>query len=382
MTLETFWFCIIGVLWTGYFVLEGFDFGVGMSFATLGKSKADDKEGGDKRRRLLLNTIGPFWDGNEVWLLTAGGATFAAFPAWYATLFSGFYLALLLVLVALIVRNMGIDYRGKRDSARWRAGWDWCIMLGSLLPPLLLGVGLTNMVFGVPITMDAQQNAHFTGNLFTLLNVPGLLGGLTFVALSLTHGSHFIALKTDGPVRAEARAAATKYGLVTAVLAVILLLWMNIKTGSPASWVATVLAAVALLAAIYFNTRDKEGFAFIGTTLTWALAVATYFLAMFPDVMPSTTRDEWSLTVHNAASSHLTLQIMTGAALVFTPIAIAYTAWNYWVFRKRLTTDVIPEAHDPLVPIEPEAVAAAQPGRSTAGTTGTSGRHTGGSHEA
>lgn len=359
MTLETFWFIIIGVLWTGYFVLEGFDFGVGMSFATLGRGK--DPQDTNLRRRVLLNTIGPFWDGNEVWLLTAGGATFAAFPAWYATLFSGFYLALLLILGALIVRNMGFDYRGKRDSATWRKGWDLCIMIGSLLPPLLLGVGLTNMVFGVPIKMDAHQNFQYTGNLFTLLNVPGLLGGLTFVALALTHGSHFIALKVTGPMRAEARTAATRYGIVTAVLAVVLLLWMNLKTGSTGSWITMVLAAVALLAGLFFNFKDAEGKAFIGTTLTWAFAVATYFFAMYPDVMPSSTRSAWSLTVHNAASSHLTLQIMTGAALVFTPIALAYTAWNYWVFRKRITVSQIPPAHDPLIPITAEEVASAQP---------------------
>ena len=350
MSLETFWFILIAVLWTGYFVLEGFDFGVGQSLPLLGKRKAvQDGEDPEKRRRVLLTTIGPFWDGNEVWLLTAGGATFAAFPAWYATMFSGLYLPLLLVLVALILRNIGLEYRGKRDSETWRKRWDACIIGASFAVPLLLGVGLTSLVMGLPITQNSLGDFQFTGNLFTLLfNGPALLGGLVFVALSLTHGLHFIALKTAGNVRQEARTLATKAGLATAVLAVILLLWINVKTGSVASWITTVIAALALLAGIWFNTKGKEGLAFIGTTVTWMMAVATYFLALFPDVMPSSTRDEWSLTVTNASSSHLTLQIMTGAALVFTPIVLLYTAWNYWVFRKRITVDHIPPATDPL----------------------------------
>ncbi|MBC9957900.1 cytochrome d ubiquinol oxidase subunit II [Yimella sp. cx-51] len=346
MSLETLWFIIIGVLWTGYFVLEGFDFGVGMSLPFLGKGK--NAEESDKRKRVLLTTIGPFWDGNEVWLLTAGGATFAAFPAWYGTMFSGFYLALLLILVALIVRNMGFEYRHKRDSDAWRKGWDLCIIIGSLLPPLLFGVALTNLVRGVPITQDSLQEFIYTGSLFTLLNPMSLLGGLVFVGLSLTHGMHFIALKTTGEIRQEANAFATKAGLVTAVLAVALLLWVGLTTGTTGSWITTVLAAVSLLAAIFFNTKGAEGKAFIGTTLTWALAVATYFLALFPAVMPSSTSSKYDLTVTNAASSHLTLQIMTGAALVFTPIALAYTAWNYWVFRKRISVEHIPPAIDPL----------------------------------
>lgn len=347
MSLETFWFILVGVLWAGFFVLEGFDFGVGMSLPLLGKDES--KVEADKRRRTLLTTIGPHWDGNEVWLLTAGGATFAAFPAWYGTLFSGFYLPLLLVLVALILRNMGLEYRHKRDSDKWRAGWDACIVGGSVAAPLLLGVGLTNVILGVPMEQDQWQEWLFTGNLFTLLfNGPALIGGLVFVGLSLTHGLHFIALKTDGPIRAEARALATKVGLVSAVLAVVLLLWANLLHGSVASWITTVLAAVALLAAIFFNTKDKEGFAFIGTTLTWALAVATYFFVLFPNVMPNSTEGQPDMTITAAASSHLTLQIMTGAALVFTPIALAYTAWNYWVFRKRISTAQIPPAIDPL----------------------------------
>ncbi len=357
MTLETFWFILIAVLWTGYFVLEGFDFGVGMSLPFLGRG--DTPAEGNTRRRVLLTSIGPFWDGNEVWLLTAGGATFAAFPAWYGTMFSGFYLALLVILVALIVRNMGFEYRHKRDSDAWRRGWDLSIVIGSIVPPLLLGVALTNVVRGVPIVRDVHQDYVYTGSLFTLLNPMSLLGGLVFVGLSLTHGMHFLALKTVGDLRSQARSYATRFGIVTAVLAVVLLLWIGFTTGSAGSWVTTVVAALALVAAIALNLTGREGWAFIGTTVTWAAAVATYFLALFPNVMPSSTSPAYDLTVSGAASSHLTLQIMTGAALVFTPIALLYSAWNYWVFRRRLSVDHIPAAHDPLAP-HPDATEAVQ----------------------
>ncbi len=337
MTLPTFWFIVIGVLWTGFLVLEGFDFGVGSLLPALGQGRnATDTE---KRRRVMLTTIGPHWDGNEVWLLTAGGATFAAFPHWYATMFSAFYLPLLLVLVALIVRNMGFEYRGKRDNDAWRRNWDWCIIGGSILSPLLIGVALTNIVRGLPIDADME----FSGNLFTLLNPMSLLGGLVVLGLSLTHGSFFLALKTEGGIRQDAQALGTKLGLGTAVLAVVLLLWIGLSKGTVASWITTALAAVALLAAIFMNTKGREGWAFIGTAVTMGMAVATYFLVLFPNVMPTTLTGGTSLTIENAASSPLTLTIMTWAALIFTPIALLYTAWTYWVFRKRLGTHHIPK---------------------------------------
>jgi cytochrome d ubiquinol oxidase subunit II len=342
MDLAVIWFLLIAVLWTGYLVLEGFDFGVGMLLPILGKGR--DAADTEARRRVLVNTIGPVWDGNEVWILTAGGATFAAFPHWYATLFSGFYLPLLLILVALIIRNMGFDYRGKRASASWKANWDKAIIIGSFLPALLWGVALTNVVRGVPI----DKNMEYTGSLFTLLNPVSLIGGLTFVALFLTHGAYFVALKTDGQIRADARAFATKSGLAAAVLAVILLLWLGIGHGSLWSWLTTALAAVCLLASIAFNARAAEGKAFLGTALTIALAVATYFFMLYPNVMPSSTNDAFSLTIHNASSTDYTLKIMTIAALVFTPVVLLYQGWTYWVFRKRITTAHIPPAQDPL----------------------------------
>ena len=353
MSLETFWFILIGVLWTAYLMLEGFDFGVGMLLGIFGHdSQAEDGEDGEDaatRKRVLLTAIGPFWDGNEVWLLTAGGATFAAFPAWYASMFSGFYLAFLLVLVALILRNMGLEYRHKRNGSVWQRRWDAIIVTCSVVAPLLVGTALTNLVRGVPL----NKAGDFTGTLLTLLNPWSLLGGLTILALSLTHGCFFIALKTDGQVRHDARALGTKAGLVSAVFAVVLLGWVNLHTGTTWSWITAIVAAVALIGALAANLRGREGFAFSGTMVTIGMAVATYFLALFPDVMPSTTNAAYSLTVDNASSSHLTLQIMTGAAIVTTPIVIGYSAWNYWVFRKRISGATLPVKHDPLAPLEP-----------------------------
>jgi cytochrome bd ubiquinol oxidase subunit II len=342
MSLETFWFILIGVLWAGYLILEGFDFGVGMLLAVVGRgsTKAETND----RRRLMLTTIGPFWDGNEVWLITAGGAMFAAFPAWYATMFSGFYLAMLLLLVALILRNMGLEYRYKRDSDRWRAGWDAVIIGGSALPPLLVGIALTNLIHGVPV----DRNGDFTGTFFTLLNPMSLLGGVALVALSLVHGAFFLALKTSGSVHDDARRAARRTAPVAALLAAGLLVWINVHTGTVWSWVVTVIGLLSFVGALVADRLDSDGLAFGGTFLTIGAAAATYFLAAYPDVMPSTTSAAYNLTVHNAASSHLTLQIMTGAAVVFTPIMLLYTAWNYWVFRKRISTDHIAPQSDPL----------------------------------
>ena len=335
MELTTVWFILIGVLWTGYFVLEGFDFGVGMLMPVLGRG-----EQGAVRKRVMLNTIGPVWDGNEVWLLTAGGATFAAFPHWYATMFSGLYLPLLIILVALIVRALGFDYRGKVDDPTWRKRWDVAIFVGSAVPALLWGVALTNVVMGLPI--DAAK--EYTGNLFTLLNPVGLLGGLTTVALFLTHGAIFIALKTEGDIRHEARALSLKTGAAAAVLAVVLLVTINVSTGSIWSWITAAVAAVALLAGLFAAFREREGWAFIGTFVAIAAAVATLFLALFPDVMPSSTSAAFSLTATNASSTEYTLTIMTWVAAIFTPIVLLYTSWTYWTFRRRIGTHHIPTA--------------------------------------
>jgi cytochrome bd ubiquinol oxidase subunit II len=336
MELSTVWFILIAVLWTGYFVLDGFDFGVGMLGPVLGRGR--DAADTERRRRVMINTIGPLWDGNEVWLLTAGGATFAAFPHWYATLFSGFYLPLLLILVALIVRNLGFEYRHKRESTTWKSRWDLAIVVGSFVPALLWGVAFTNIVRGVPI----DANKEFVGNLWTLLNPMALLGGLVTLSLFLVHGALFVALKTAGPIRDDARRLAARLGVVAAVMAVVYLLVIGFQQGSAASWVTTVVAAVALLGALGANLRDREGWAFIGTFVCIAFAVATLFLALFPDVMPSTIDPAYSLTTTNASSTDYTLKIMTIVALIFTPIVLLYQGWTYWVFRKRIAVHHIP----------------------------------------
>ncbi len=332
MELTTVWFALIAILWIGYFVLEGFDFGVGMLLVFLGR--------GDRERRAMLNTIGPVWDGNEVWLLVAGGATFAAFPDWYATLFSGFYLALFLILVALIVRGVAFEFRSKRPEPWWRARWDLAIVVGSLLPPLLWGVAFANIVHGVPI--DAHQ--EYTGNLFTLLNPYGFLGGLTLVALFATHGALFLALKTDGDLRARANAAAERVGIVAAVLAVLFLGWAQLTRGGGASLALAVIAAVAFVGALAANRLRREGWAFVGTSLAIIAAVASLFAGLFPDVMPSTLNAAYSLTTTNASSTHYTLTIMTWVAVIFTPLVLIYQGWTYWVFRRRISADQLPIA--------------------------------------
>jgi cytochrome d ubiquinol oxidase subunit II len=325
MELTTLWFALIAVLWIGYFVLEGFDFGVGILLHVLGRNEPE--------RRALLRTIGPVWDGNEVWVLVAGGATFAAFPEWYATLFSGFYLALFLILVALIVRGVGIEYRNKQGDPTWRRRWDLVIGIGSLLPAILWGVAFANIVAGVPIDAGKQ----FTGSLLTLLNPFGLLGGVTTLLLFVTHGLVFITLKTEGELRERARALTLPVGLVTAVVAVVFLLWANAIRGDALSTAVAILAAVAFIGALLAARIRREGWAFVASAATIGLAVASLFLALFPDVMPSSTDPAFSLTTTNAASTDYTLTIMTIVALVFVPVVLAYQGWSYYVFRKRVT---------------------------------------------
>jgi len=335
MELTTVWFTLIAVLWIGYFTLEGFDFGVGMLLPVLAR---DDRE-----RRVLINTIGPVWDGNEVWVLVAGGATFAAFPEWYATLFSGFYLPLLLILVALIVRGLAFEYRAKRDDDQWRARWDLAIIVGSFVPAVLWGVAFANILRGVPI----DRTGEYVGGFFNLLNPYALLGGVTTLLLFLTHGAVFISLKTDGRIRHAARALGLKLGLAAAAVTVLFLVWTQADTGTPSSAVAFVLAAGALVAGLLALARAREGWAFAGTFVAIALGVAGLFLALFPDVMPTSLGNGMSLTTTNASATAYTLKVMTVVALVFTPLVLGYQAWTYWVFRKRITVEQIPVASVP-----------------------------------
>lgn len=332
MELTTVWFILIAVLWIGYFCLEGFDFGVGMLLPFLAKDDTD--------RRVMINTIGPVWDGNEVWLLVAGGATFAAFPEWYATLFSGFYLPLLLILVALIVRGLAFEYRAKRDDAKWRRNWDIAIVVGSFVPALLWGVAFANILRGVPIDADHE----YVGGFFTLLNPYALVGGLTTLLLFLSHGAVFLALKTDGPIRHRAGTLASTLTAAAVGAAAVFLVWTQAETGTMGSGVAFLAAAAALGAALVATIRRREGWAFLGTFVAIALAVAGLFLALFPDVMPTTLADGAGLTTTNAAATSYTLKIMTVVAVCFTPIVLIYQGWTYWVFRKRIAAHHIPTA--------------------------------------
>ncbi|MGW2400328.1 cytochrome d ubiquinol oxidase subunit II [Kitasatospora sp. NPDC001664] len=332
MQLHDVWFVLIAVLWIGYFFLEGFDFGIGVLTRLLAKDRTE--------RRVLINTIGPVWDGNEVWLLTAGGATFAAFPDWYATLFSGFYLPLLIILVCLIVRGVAFEYRVKRDGERWQRNWEQAIFWTSLIPAFLWGVAFANIVQGVDI--DAEKN--YVGGFWDLLNPYAVLGGLVTLVLFTFHGAVFASLKTLGDIRDRARGLALQLGLLTAVLALVFLIWTQADGGNGWSLGAMVIAVVALVGSLAAIRIGREGWSFALSGVTIAAAVAMLFLALFPDVMPSTLDPAYSLTVENAASSPYTLKLMTVVAAVFTPLVLLYQGWTYWVFRKRIGTQHIPTA--------------------------------------
>ncbi|MFE8008556.1 cytochrome d ubiquinol oxidase subunit II [Streptomyces sp. NPDC057418] len=333
MELHDVWFVLIAVLWIGYFFLEGFDFGIGVLTRLLARDR--------KERRVLINTIGPVWDGNEVWLLTAGGATFAAFPEWYATLFSGFYLPLLIILICLIVRGVAFEYRAKRPEERWQTNWEHAIFWTSLIPALLWGVAFGNIVRGVKIDADME----YVGNLWDLLNPYALLGGLVTLSLFTFHGSVFAALKTVGDIRGRARKLALKLGPVAAVLALGFLVWTQAENGDSWSLLAMIIAVVSLVGAIGAIAAGREGWSFALSGLTITAAVAMLFLTLFPNVMPSSLNDAWNLTVTNASSTPYTLTIMTWCAGIATPLVLLYQGWTYWVFRKRIGTQHIADAH-------------------------------------
>ncbi|ELP70865.1 cytochrome d ubiquinol oxidase subunit II [Streptomyces turgidiscabies] len=332
MQLHDVWFVLIAVLWTGYFFLEGFDFGVGVLTKLLARDRAE--------KRVLINTIGPVWDGNEVWLLSAGGATFAAFPEWYATLFSGFYLPLLLILVCLIVRGVAFEYRVKRPEENWQRNWETAIFWTSLLPAFLWGVAFANIVRGVKIDADFE----YVGSLADLLNPYALLGGLVTLSLFTFHGTVFVGLKTVGDIRERARKLAVRVGLVTAVVALAFLAWTQADKGDGGSLAAAVVAVLALVAALGAAWKGREGWAFAFSGVTIVAAVAMLFLTLFPNVMPSSLDADWNLTVTNASSSPYTLKIMTWCAGIATPMVLLYQGWTYWVFRKRIGTQHLADA--------------------------------------
>ena len=335
MDLNTLWFILIAVLYIGFFILEGFDFGVGMLLPILGSGKTAQVS--ETRRRVMINTIGPFWDGNEVWLLTAGGATFAAFPHWYATLFSGFYLPLFLLLLALILRGVAFEFRGKHDHPGWRKACDWSIFGGSLVPALLLGVAFANLARGVPI--DAQMN--YAGGFFNLLNPYALLGGLAMILTFALHGAIFLSLRTTDKLHTEARALAFRLWppVVLALSALVgatfletdILIHLGINPGP----VPLAGAAAALLAG-FFIRKSRDGWAFAMTALTIAASSITFFMLMYPRLMISSLDPAFNLTIENAASSPYTLKVMAVVALIFLPVVVLYQGWTYWVFSKRV----------------------------------------------
>ncbi|MEE9905377.1 MAG: cytochrome d ubiquinol oxidase subunit II [Chlorobium sp.] len=332
MDLQTIWFILVAVLFTGFFVLEGFDFGVGILHPFM---SADDRE-----RRTVINTIGPFWDGNEVWLITAGGAMFAAFPEWYATLFSGFYLALLLMLVALIMRGVAFEFRSKHDNPAWRSFWDWSIFAGSAIPALLWGVALANFIRGVPI----DQSMNYAGGFFNLLNPYALVCGLASLSIFTLHGAVFLTLKTTGDLHARAMSLAKKAWAPATLLSLAFTIYTFIETDlfrrlgvNPG--IVPVFSVIALLSVIVLLKKNASGWAFAMTAVAIAFSTVTIFMGLFPRVLVSSLNPEWSLTIYNSSSSDYTLGIMTVVAAIFVPLVLLYQGWSYWVFRQRLTPD-------------------------------------------
>lgn len=337
MGLEVFWFIAIAVLWTGFFVLEGFDFGVGILHGVVGRNEPE--------RRVAINTIGPLWDGNEVWLIVAGAAIFAAFPGWYATMFSALYLALVLVLAALIARGVSFEFRGKRDSPRWRSNWSRLLTTGSLLAPFLIGVALGDLLHGLPIGKDQE----FTGSFVDLLAPYSLFVGLTFVLLCVLHGAAFLSLRTTGEMRERAHGVARRFTIVTGLAVLVFGVWTQITLDRGAvPDLIPVAAVLAVLAVAWLLREGREGWAFAMTTFAMAAVVITIFIDLYPRVMVSSTNPANSLTVENTASSSYTLTVMTIVAVVFLPIVLVYQAWTYHVFRRRLSPSDLggPESGD------------------------------------
>jgi cytochrome bd ubiquinol oxidase subunit II len=325
MQLHTIWFAIIAILWVGFFVLEGFDFGVGILHTIVGKTEIE--------QRVAINTIGPWWDGNEVWLIVAGAGTFAAFPGWYATMFSALYLALLAALAALMARGVAFEFKGKSDDQRWRTTWKWCTTLGSLLVPLLLGVGLGDLLNGLPI----DSSHEFTGNFFDLLTPYGLWTGLTLLGLCMLHGATFLRLRTTDQVRERARAAARPIGWAAVGLVVGFVIWTRTVAGGPeVPQPAQILSVLAVIFAARLASTDHDGWAFTASAVAIAATVGSIFIDLYPHVMVSSTNAAYDLTVNNVASGHYALTVMTVVAVILFPIVLIYQGWSFHVFRARV----------------------------------------------
>ena len=336
-TLQVVWFVLISVLWIGYFILEGFDFGVGILMKLIGRS--------NEEKRAILHSIGPVWDGNEVWLIVAGGATFAAFPEWYSTLFSGFYIALFAILVALIVRNVGFELWGKSDSSRWRDGWEWCIALGSAVPALLWGVAWANIIGRTPIDGDHE----YVGNFFDLLGPYALLGGLATLTLFFTHGALFLEMKTTGELRQKAQRMAIASAPAAVILPSAFLVWTLGRQG-PLEVASLIFAVVAMLGLIVAGVlaKSRPGRAFAGT----AVAIASFFVAIFIDLFPhtmiSSIDSAFDMTLNASSSTEYTLTVMTVVAVLLVPLVLLYQAWTYWVFRHRVGPEDFGDVKTPL----------------------------------
>lgn len=328
MELTIIWFILVGVLFTGFFFLEGFDYGVGMLLPFLGKN--------DVERRIIINSIGPVWDGNEVWMITAGGALFAAFPHVYATLFSGFYLALFLMLMALIVRAVAFEFRSKDENPVWRSTWDWMIFIGSAVPALLWGVTVTNLIKGVPINAKMQ----YAGTFFDLLSPYTLVGGVAFLLVFLFHGALFLTLKVEGELIERIRGAAKTIGILAAVafLALVGLTYTNTNLFNSSLAAISLGGAVVVFVASYgLAWVRKFGWAFAMSGLAIVFTTLAFFSGLFPRIMVSSLNPAWNLTIYNASSSAYTLKIMTFAAVILVPIILVYQGFTYWVFRKRVS---------------------------------------------
>ncbi len=370
-TLQFVWFLLISVLWIGYLILEGFDFGVGMLMKLIGGSREE--------KRAILHTIGPIWDGNEVWLIVAGGATFAAFPEWYATLFSGFYIALFAILVALIVRNVGFEMWGKRDTEAWRTGWEWCIALGSLFPALLWGVAWANIIGGTPIepvSTNGVDSLEYVGNFFDLLSIYALLGGLASLAIFFAHGALFLELRTEGVVREKARAVATKATPVAALLGAAFMAWTLIRQDS-LEILSLVAAALAVGGFVFaaLNAKAQPLRAFIGTAAGIALYFIAQFIDLFPNAMVSSISSDFNMSLSMASSTDYTLTVMTVVAVLLVPVVLIYQAWTYWVFRHRVSAEGFGDVKSPLDLLDQKKKEAA--GGSGSEDQGTGGEPTG-----
>ena len=333
ISLPTLWFIVLAFLWTGYLFLEGFDLGVGMLMKLMGRSEKD--------RRVMLNTIGPVWDGNEVWLITAGAMTFATFPLWYAALFSALYLPLVLVLLGLIFRAVSIEYRGKHNDDRWRSRWDWAMALGSFVSAFGVGAALALTTTGLPL----NENGDRVGGAFAWFNGYAVLGGLAVVAFCLVHACVFLALKTRGDVEVRARRAVVRWlplgVLPMAAWAIVVLL----QNGKALTLIPLVLAVLAVALSWIMARRGRDGWSFIYMGLFLVAGVFTIFASVYPNVLPSTLDPAWSLTVDNASSSDYTLTVISWVSLFGLPLVVLYQGWTYWVFRKRITAEAIPAAH-------------------------------------